>query len=68
MIFASWRFSGTAFLAVRNGDGYSICDIHGSYYGAWRDFEEFRRRQSSGDNITPIGAVASISVRTRHDI
>lgn len=62
--FSTWKHQGVAFIAARTADGYSVADANGGYYGAWQNFEEFRRRQRNGDqSAAPIGRVSSISVR-----
>lgn len=61
--FQTWRAKGKTFLAARGGDGFTICDDAGDYYGAWQSVAYFRQRYANGDPSLAIGAGAVVSVR-----
>lgn len=55
VIFTTWKFDGSRFVAVQNGDGrVVIVDQTGNNYGIWQSVEAFRELHSIAQ-VTAIG-------------
>lgn len=54
--FTVWKFKGVTFLAhINTSNNVSIMDEDGNNYGGWMVLEGFRKRQSLGEEIPPLG-------------
>jgi len=62
---ATWKFAGNQYFAIYSRyDTYFIVDAQGRYYGACRDYVEFRKTQAKGGMLDSIGELKHFDIST----